>query len=182
MDWYAAQKLEYEHERLPKYDNEKERKRVPFENYYDPEQCPWTLPSATSSAMRGSANTVASPEAATEHSQLRPAATRIPEAATEHPEIQRLLKLANAASSCPVPDTDATPEAATEHLFLSFTVRAIPELSPELANQKPEEPLAFSRTFCEHEEDQEATRPWKKGKGTSAHKRAKSPDSQDIAG
>ena len=105
--------------------------------------------------MLGSTNTVASPEAATEHSQLPEAATRIPEAATEHPTIQRLLRLANTAS---------------------------PELSPELANQKPEEPLAFSRTFCEHEEDQEATRPWKKGKGTSAHKRAKSPDSQEIAG
>ena len=160
MDWYAAEKLEYEHERLPKYDNDEERRRVPFENYYDPEQCPWSLPSATSSAILGSANTVASPEAATEHSQLPEAATGIPEAATEHSEIQRLLMLANAAS----------PEVATEHFQIPEAATAIPEAKLTKKSRK--------ETFlC-----QEATRPWKKGKGTGSHKRETSPNPKDIAG
>ena len=85
MHWYEAQQLEYERERLPKHDKEGERKRVPFENYYEPQECPGSSRSATSSAILGSVNTAAKEDD-----------TAIPEAATEHSQIRRLLTLANA--------------------------------------------------------------------------------------
>ena len=70
--WYEAQKLEYERERLAKQDNDEERRRIPFDNYYEPE-IEWTAfssSSATSSTNLGSANTTI-PKAATEHSLVR---------------------------------------------------------------------------------------------------------------
>ena len=94
MHWYEAQKLEYERERLAKQDKHEERRRVPFDNYYDPE-IEWTTSSsssATSSTNLGSVNTTI-PKAATEHSlvrQLLAIANENPrggEAATEHSEI-----------------------------------------------------------------------------------------------
>jgi len=45
--WYEVDKLEYERERLAKQDNHEERRRVPFENYYDPE-IEWTVSSSSS--------------------------------------------------------------------------------------------------------------------------------------
>ena len=92
--WYAVHKLEYERERLAKQDKHEERRRVPFDNYYDPE-IEWTASSsssATSSTNLGSVNTTI-PKAATEHSlvrQLLAIANENPrsgEAATEHSEI-----------------------------------------------------------------------------------------------
>ena len=71
-----AQKLEYERERLAKQDNDEECKRIPFENYYEP-QVVWT----SSSSRR------------TEHSIIQRLLTlanenpRSGEAATEHSEI-----------------------------------------------------------------------------------------------
>ena len=96
MHWYEAQKLEYERERLAKQDKHEERRRVPFDNYYDPE-IEWTTSSsssATSSTNLGSVNTTI-PKAATEHSlvrQLLAIANENPrggEAATEHSEAKR---------------------------------------------------------------------------------------------
>ena len=107
-DWYQAQKHEYERERLAKQDKDEERRRVPFDNYYDAgiEWSASSSSSATSSTNLGSVNTT------------------IPKAATEHSLVQQLLAIAN------------EPQAA-----------------------------------C-----QEAKRPRKFGKGTSAHARTKSPD------
>ena len=70
--WYEAQKLEYERERLAKQDNDEERRRVPFDNYYEPgiEWTAFSSSSATSSTNLGSANTTI-PKAATEHSLVR---------------------------------------------------------------------------------------------------------------
>ena len=85
--WYEVQKLEYERERLAKQDKHEERRRVPFDNYYDPE-IEWTASSsssATSSTNLG--------KAATEHflvRQLLAIANENPrsgEAATEHSKI-----------------------------------------------------------------------------------------------
>ena len=89
MHWYEAQKLEYERERLPKHYKKEERRRVPFENYHEPQECPGSSRSATSSAILGSVN------------------TSIPKAATEHSEIRRLLNLAD--------ENSKSSEAATEH-------------------------------------------------------------------
>ena len=92
--WYEADKLEYERERLANQDKHKERIRVPFENYYDPE-IEWTVSSsssATSSTIRGSINTTI-PKAAADHCLVRQLLTianenpRSGEAATEHSEI-----------------------------------------------------------------------------------------------
>ena len=72
LHWYAAQKLEYERERLAKQDKHEERRRVPFDSYHDPE-IEWTASSssrATSSTNLGSVNTTI-PKAATEHSLIR---------------------------------------------------------------------------------------------------------------
>ena len=217
VDWFAAQKLEYEHERLPKYDKDEERRRVPFENYYDPEQRPWSLPSATSSATLGSANTVASPEAATEHSQLPRAATGIPEAKLTKKSRKETFHctvcpwvIPSAASSANLGSTNtvACPEAATEHSQFPEAATAIPEAatghseiqkllmlanaaSPEVATEHFQIPAAATtipeakRTKKSRKETflcQEITRPWKKGKGTGSHKRTTSPDPTDIAG
>ena len=79
LHWYEVQKLEYERERLAKQDNDKERNRVPFDNYYHPE-IEWTVSSsssATSSTILGSVNTT------------------IPKAATEHSLVRQLLAIAN---------------------------------------------------------------------------------------
>ena len=121
--WYEAQKLEYERERLAKQDNHEERRRVPFDNYYEPE-IEWTAfssSSVTSSTNLGSVNTT------------------IPKAATEHSLVRQLLAITN------------------ENL------RRTPSTIPQAA--------------C-----LEAKRPRKKGKGTSAHARTKSPDPKDVAG
>ena len=77
--WYEVQKLEYERERLAKQDKDEERRRVPFDNYYEPE-IEWTAfssSSATSSTNLGSVNTT------------------IPKAATEHSLVPQLLAIAN---------------------------------------------------------------------------------------
>ena len=78
-DWYQAQKHEYERERLAKQDKDEERRRVPFDNYYDAgiEWSASSSPSATSSTNLGSVNTT------------------IPKAATKHSLVQQLLALAN---------------------------------------------------------------------------------------
>ena len=85
--WYEVQKLEYERERLAKQDKHEERRRVPFDNYYEP-GIEWTASSsssATSSTNLG--------KAATEHflvRQLLAIANENPrsgEAATEHSKI-----------------------------------------------------------------------------------------------
>ena len=89
--WHEVHKLEYERERLAKQDKREERRRVPFENYYDPE-IEWTVSSsssATSSTNLGSVNTT------------------IPKAATEHSLVRRLLAIAN--------ENPRSGEAATEH-------------------------------------------------------------------
>ena len=77
--WYEAQKLEYERERLAEQDKHEERRRVPFDNYYDAgiEWSASSSPSATSSTNLGSVNTT------------------IPKAATKHSLVQQLLALAN---------------------------------------------------------------------------------------
>ena len=62
--WYEAQKLEYERERLAKRDNDEERRRVPFDNYYEP-GIEWTASSSSS------ATSSTNPQAATEHSLVR---------------------------------------------------------------------------------------------------------------
>ena len=88
---YEVHKLEYERERLAKQDKPEERRRIPFENYYDPE-IEWTVSSsssATSSTNLGSVNTT------------------IPKAATEHSLVRRLLAIAN--------ENPRSGEAATEH-------------------------------------------------------------------
>ena len=121
--WYEVQKLEYERERLAKQDKHEERRRVPFDNYYEPE-IEWTAfssSSATSSTNLGSVNTT------------------IPKAATEHSLVPQLLAIANE------------------------NPRRTPSTIPQAA--------------C-----QEAKRSRKKGKGTSAHARTKSPDPKDVAG
>ena len=121
--WYEAQKLEYERERLAKQDKHEERRRIPFDNYYEPE-IEWTAfssSSATSSTNLGSVNTT------------------IPKAATEHSLVRQLLAIANE------------------------NPRRTPSTIPQAA--------------C-----QEAKRPRKNGKGTSAHARTKSPDPKDVAG
>ena len=89
--WYEVQKLEYERERLAKQDKHEERRRVPFDNYYEPE-IEWTAfssSSATSSTNLGSVNTT------------------IPKAATEHSLVRQLLAIAN--------ENPRSGEAATEH-------------------------------------------------------------------
>ena len=121
--WYEAQKLEYERERLAKQDKHEERRRVPFDNYYDA-GIDWSASSsssATSSTNLGSVNTT------------------IPKAATEHSLVQQLLAIANE------------------------NPRRTPSTIPQAA--------------C-----QEAKRPRKFGKGTSAHARTKSPDPKGMAG
>ena len=122
-DWYQAQKHEYERERLAKLDKDEERRRVPFDNYYDA-GIDWSASSsssATSSTNLGSVNTT------------------IPKAATEHSLVQQLLPIANE------------------------NPRRTPSTIPQAA--------------C-----QEAKRPRKFGKGTSAHARTKSPDPKGMAG
>ena len=122
-DWYQAQKHEYERERLAKLDKDEERRRVPFDNYYDA-GIDWSASSsssATSSTNLGSVNTT------------------IPKAATEHSLVQQLLAIANE------------------------NPRRTPSTIPQAA--------------C-----QEAKRPRKFGKGTSAHARTKSPDPKGMAG
>jgi hypothetical protein len=99
--WYEAQKLEYERERLAKEDKHEERRRVPFDNYYEP-GIEWTA--FSSSSATSSTNLLLQ---STEHSLVR---------------------------------------AATEHSLVR-------------------------QAAC-----QEAKRPRKNGKGTSAHARTKSPD------
>ena len=105
--WYEAQKLEYERERLAKEDKHEERRRVPFDNYYEP-GIEWTA--FSSSSATSSTNLLLQ---STEHSLVR---------------------------------------AATEHSLVR-------------------------QAAC-----QEAKRPRKNGKGTSAHARTKSPDPKDVAG
>ena len=105
--WYEAQKLEYERERLAKQDKDEERRRVPFDNYYEPE-IEWTA--FSSSSATSSTNLLLQ---STEHSLVR---------------------------------------AATEHSLVR-------------------------QAAC-----QEAKRPRKNGKGTSAHARTKSSDPKDVAG
>ena len=86
LHWYEVHKLEYERERLAKQDNHEERRRVPFDNYYEPE-IEWTASSSSSATS----STI--PKAATEHSligRLLAIANENPrsgEAATEHSEI-----------------------------------------------------------------------------------------------
>ena len=75
--WYEAQKLEYERERLAKEDKHEERRRVPFDNYYEP-GIEWTAfpsTSATSSTnllLQSTEHSLV--RAATEHSLVRQAA------------------------------------------------------------------------------------------------------------
>ena len=113
--WYEAQKLEYERERLAKQDNDEERRRVPFDNYYDA-GIDWSA--SSSSSATSSTN---------------------PQAATEHSLVRQLLAVANE------------------------NPRRTPSTIPQAA--------------C-----QEAKRPRKFGKGTSAHARTKSPDPKGMAG
>ena len=94
--------LEYERERLSKHDNLEKHTRVPIE----PQECPGSPPldnlpdtSATAASSCHVPNTDATPEAATEHSQMSEASTAIPEATTEQSKIKLLRKLANAATS-----------------------------------------------------------------------------------
>ena len=75
--WYEVQKLEYERERLAKQDKHEERRRVPFDNYYEP-GIEWTAfpsTSATSSTnllLQSTEHSLV--RAATEHSLVRQAA------------------------------------------------------------------------------------------------------------
>lgn len=123
--WYEAQKLEYERERLAKEDKHEERRRVPFDNYYEP-GIEWTA--FSSSSATSSTNLLLQ---STEHSLVR--------AATEHSLVRQSLAIANE------------------------NPRRTPSTIPQAA--------------C-----QEAKRPRKNGKGTSAHARTKSPDPKDVAG
>ena len=113
--WYQDQKLEYERERLAEQDKHEERRRVPFDNYYEPE-IEWTA--SSSSSATSSTN---------------------PKAATEHLLARQLLVI-----------TDENP-------------RTSPSTIPQAACQEAKRPLKF-------------------GKGTGAHRRAKSPDPKDVAG
>ena len=79
--WYEAQKLEYERERLAKQDNDEERRRVPFDNYYEP-GIEWTA--FSSSSATSSTNLLLQ---STEHSLVR--------AATEHSLVRQVLAIAN---------------------------------------------------------------------------------------
>ena len=79
--WYEAQKLEYERERLAKQDKHEERRRVPFDNYYEP-GIEWTA--SSSSSATSSTNLLLQ---STEHSLVR--------AATEHSLVRQLLAIAN---------------------------------------------------------------------------------------
>ena len=79
--WYEAQKLEYERERLAKQDNDEERRRVPFDNYYEP-GIEWTA--FSSSSATSSTNLLLQ---STEHSLVR--------AANEYSLVRQLLATAN---------------------------------------------------------------------------------------
>ena len=113
-----AQKLEYERERLAKQDNDEQRRRIPFENYYEP-QVVWTSSSSrrTEHSIIQRLLTLAnenprSGEAATEHSE-------IPEAACQ--EAKRSKKSLKGRSSILANENSQSGEAATEH---SLAVRS----------------------------------------------------------
>ena len=85
--------------------------------------------------------------------------TAIPEAATKHSEGPEAAKK----------DERAIPKAATEHSLVRQLLA--------VANENPKRtPSTIPQAAC-----QEAKRPRKNGKGTSAHARAKSPDPEDVA-
>ena len=138
-------------------------------HYHEPQKCPDSSRSATSSAIHGSVNT-AIPEAATKHSLTRRLLTlanenpRSSEAATEHSKIpeaacqeaKRLRKSGKGTGSharTPSPDPEELPALASENA-----------ISGEAATEHSEIP----ETAC-----QEAKRPRKSGKGNK--KRARTP-------
>ena len=110
-NWYEAQKLEYECERLAKQDKHEERRRVPFNNYHEPE-IEWTVfssSSATSSTNLGSVNTT------------------IPKAATEHSLVRQLLAIAN---ENPRRTPSTIPQAACQEAKRSRTPLPLPAKHP----------------------------------------------------